>query len=61
MTDTAARELKFRDPARGAALAAALAKTVGEIGRAPVAVMHVCGSDLRRDVIRTLQPTSRSE
>src|SRR5262245_48906047 len=38
------RELKFRDPARGAALAATLAKTVGEIGRAPVSVMHVCGS-----------------
>jgi hydrogenase expression/formation protein HypD len=42
--DPGARELKFRDPARGAALSAALAKTVKEIGRAPVSVMHVCGS-----------------
>jgi hydrogenase expression/formation protein HypD len=37
-------ELKFRDPARGAALSQALAKTVKEIGRSPVSVMHVCGS-----------------
>ena len=37
-------ELKFRDPVRGAALASALARTVREIGRAPVSVMHVCGS-----------------
>jgi hydrogenase expression/formation protein HypD len=42
--DIAARELKFRDPARGAALAGALAKTVAAIGRSPVSVMHVCGS-----------------
>jgi hydrogenase expression/formation protein HypD len=44
ITNAGAREMKFRDPARGAALAAALARTVGEIGRAPVSVMHVCGS-----------------
>ena len=44
MTLTATQELKFRDPARAAALAAALAATVKAIGRAPVAVMHVCGS-----------------
>lgn len=44
MTDRAARELKFRDPARAAGLAAALAKAVGEIDHAPVSVMHVCGS-----------------
>ena len=44
MTDAAARELKFRDPARAAALSAALARVVNEIGRAPVSVMHVCGS-----------------
>src|SRR3954452_4104013 len=44
MMDAAVAELKFRDPARGAALSAALEKTVAEIGRAPVAVMHVCGS-----------------
>jgi hydrogenase expression/formation protein HypD len=44
MPHDGAAELKFRDPARGRALAAALARVVGEIGRAPVAVMHVCGS-----------------
>ena len=44
MSDAAVQELKFRDPVRGAALTAALAKTVREIGRAPVSVMHVCGS-----------------
>ena len=42
--DAASRELKFRDPVRGAALSAALARAVGEVGRAPVSVMHVCGS-----------------
>jgi hydrogenase expression/formation protein HypD len=36
--------LKFRDPARSRALAAALARVTREIGRDPVAVMHVCGS-----------------
>jgi hydrogenase expression/formation protein HypD len=44
MTDAGVRELKFRDTGRAAALSAALARTVGEIGRAPVSVMHVCGS-----------------
>jgi hydrogenase expression/formation protein HypD len=44
LTDAAARELKFRDPVRAAALAAALRKTVGEIDHTPVSVMHVCGS-----------------
>ena len=44
MSDDAARELKFRDPHRAAALSAALARTVAAIGRAPVSVMHVCGS-----------------
>jgi hydrogenase expression/formation protein HypD len=44
MSDAAVRELKFRDTDRAAALSAALAKTVREIGRAPVSVMHVCGS-----------------
>src|SRR5512132_4114007 len=38
------RELKFRDPARAAALTAALARVTASIGRAPVSVMHVCGS-----------------
>jgi len=36
-------ELKFRDPERARALAAALAREVAAIGR-PVQVMHVCGS-----------------
>jgi hydrogenase expression/formation protein HypD len=44
MSDAAARELKFRDPVRGAGLAHALTRAVSAIGRAPVAVMHVCGS-----------------
>jgi len=44
MRDNAVRELKFRDPVRAAALAAKLQRTVAEIGRAPVSVMHVCGS-----------------
>ncbi len=39
-----ARELKFRDPARAAALSAALARVTASIGRVPVSVMHVCGS-----------------
>jgi hydrogenase expression/formation protein HypD len=42
-TDTATAQLKFRDPARGHALAAALARTVGDMGRR-VSVMHVCGT-----------------
>jgi hydrogenase expression/formation protein HypD len=37
-------ELKFRDPARARALSSTLAHLVDEIGRAPVSVMHVCGS-----------------
>jgi hydrogenase expression/formation protein HypD len=37
-------QLKFRDPARGKALARALERVVSEVGRAPVSVMHVCGS-----------------
>ena len=44
MTDTAVRELKFRDTRRAAALSQSLERTVREIGRAPVSVMHVCGS-----------------
>jgi hydrogenase expression/formation protein HypD len=36
--------LEFRDPARGAALGEALARTTAQVGRAPVSVMHVCGS-----------------
>lgn len=40
----AERELKFRDPAKGQALAGALERVCREIGREPVSVMHVCGS-----------------
>jgi hydrogenase expression/formation protein HypD len=39
-----ARELRFRDPQRARALAAELARLTREIGRQPVAVMHVCGT-----------------
>ncbi len=41
--DAAARQLKFRNPDRAAALARALDAAMREIGR-PVTVMHVCGS-----------------
>ncbi len=45
MTDLGqANELEFRDPARARALAEALAREVKGIGRAPVSVMHVCGT-----------------
>jgi hydrogenase expression/formation protein HypD len=37
-------ELKFRDPVCARALSSTLARLVDEIGRAPVSVMHVCGS-----------------
>jgi hydrogenase expression/formation protein HypD len=37
-------ELRFRDPERARRLADALTRAVDEIGRDPVAVMHVCGS-----------------
>jgi hydrogenase expression/formation protein HypD len=40
---SAESELKFRDPARARALAAALAREVEAEGR-PISVMHVCGS-----------------
>jgi hydrogenase expression/formation protein HypD len=41
---TATRELEFRDPERARALADRLAAVTADIGRDPVAVMHVCGS-----------------
>ena len=41
--DAAARQLKFRDPARAAALARTLDATLQAMGR-DVVVMHVCGS-----------------
>jgi hydrogenase expression/formation protein HypD len=37
-------ELKFRDPIRARALSESLARTLREIGRHPVSIMHVCGS-----------------
>ncbi len=43
-SDRAMRELKFRDAAKGAELAAALSRVTASIGRSPVALMHVCGS-----------------
>jgi hydrogenase expression/formation protein HypD len=40
----AARELKFRDAAKGAALSASLARVTASAGRSPITLMHVCGS-----------------
>jgi hydrogenase expression/formation protein HypD len=37
-------QLKFRDPGKARALAVALERLTRRIGRAPVSVMHVCGS-----------------
>jgi hydrogenase expression/formation protein HypD len=42
--DTPLARLQFRDPVRAQRLVQALHRVTGEIGRAPVAVMHVCGS-----------------
>jgi len=39
-----ATPLKFRDPAKARAMARSLARLTRQIGRAPVSVMHVCGS-----------------
>jgi hydrogenase expression/formation protein HypD len=44
MTDGAWTELKFRDPSRAKELTRALAHVVRSLDRAPVSVMHVCGS-----------------
>ncbi len=52
-------QLKFRDPARARALAGALAREVKAIGRAPVSLMHVCGSheqSIARFGLRALFP-----
>jgi hydrogenase expression/formation protein HypD len=43
-SDQEVRELKFRDPEQGKALAERLEYLTQQIGRSPVAVMHVCGS-----------------
>ena len=40
----AIRQLKFRDPALARRLSETIARVTREIGRAPVSVMHVCGS-----------------
>jgi hydrogenase expression/formation protein HypD len=40
----AKRPLEFRDPERGRALGVALTRLTEELGRAPISVMHVCGS-----------------
>ncbi|HEY6105377.1 MAG TPA: hydrogenase formation protein HypD, partial [Anaeromyxobacteraceae bacterium] len=37
-------ELKFRDPQRARALSEAIHREVKAIGRAPIPIMHVCGS-----------------
>ncbi len=37
-------QLKFRDPARAVALVKAMEHMCHEIGRAPITLMHVCGS-----------------
>jgi len=55
----AASELKFRDPAKARGLAHALDRMCAEIGRAPVSVMHVCGSHeqaIAKFGLRTLLP-----
>ncbi|HSF39326.1 MAG TPA: hydrogenase formation protein HypD [Thermoanaerobaculia bacterium] len=42
--DSGFSQLKFRDPARGRALAGELERLAREIGRESVTLMHVCGS-----------------
>jgi hydrogenase expression/formation protein HypD len=52
-------ELKFRDPAKARALAAALDTVTRAVGRAPVSVMHVCGSheqSIAKFGLRTVLP-----
>ena len=44
MSDDGFAQLKFRDPARARALSDTLARLTNDIGRAPVSIMHVCGS-----------------
>ena len=44
MAEPRANNLRFQDPKTARRMADALARAVGEIGRAPVSVMHVCGS-----------------
>jgi hydrogenase expression/formation protein HypD len=42
--DSGFARMKFRDPVRAAALTDALAAHARALGRAPVSIMHVCGS-----------------
>jgi len=42
--DSGLVQLKFRDPARAVALEHALVTQAKRLGRAPVSIMHVCGS-----------------
>ncbi len=52
-------ELKFRDPAKARALAAALETVTRAVGRTPVSVMHVCGSheqSIAKFGLRTVLP-----
>jgi hydrogenase expression/formation protein HypD len=44
IADAALGRLQFRDPVRAAGLVEALRRVTTEIGRSPVAIMHVCGS-----------------
>jgi hydrogenase expression/formation protein HypD len=54
-----ARPLEFRDPEKAAALQSRLKRLLDGIGRAPVSVMHVCGSHeqaIARFGLRSLLP-----
>ncbi|MGE5187049.1 MAG: hydrogenase formation protein HypD [Acidobacteriota bacterium] len=44
MSDDGFARMKFRDPDRAAALEDALTRAAKSLGRAPVSIMHVCGS-----------------
>jgi hydrogenase expression/formation protein HypD len=57
--DRGVNELRFRDPGRARALAAALEQLCAQIGRDSVSVMHVCGSheqSIAKFGLRTLLP-----
>lgn len=54
-----AEELRFRDPAKARALTRRLGELCDEVGRAPVSVMHVCGSheqSIAKYGLRTILP-----
>lgn len=59
IADPLVQRLQFRDPDRAAGLVAAIRRITAEIGRTPVAVMHVCGSHeqaIARFGLRTVFP-----